>query len=99
MQMFNHRLDYTEIKLSYDEQGNYYRYTTYNVPMGLPLRTSYSDPTNPSFLLAWFDFLNKMTPTMFCKIIPLYINKDMEKLVYAENRMLFYKNGNMSKEV
>jgi hypothetical protein len=29
----------------------------------------------------------------------LRVNKDMEELGYAKSRMLFYKNGNVSKEV
>jgi hypothetical protein len=97
--MFNHGSDYTEIEPSYDEQGNYYAYTTYDVPAGSPLRTSYADPTNPSFLLARYGFLDEATPATFCKIIPSHVNKDMEELGYAESRMLFYKNGDVSEEV
>lgn len=97
--MFNHGSDYTEIEPSYDEQGNYYAYTTYDVPAGAPLRISYGDPTNPSYLFARYGFLEDTTPATFCKIIPAHINKDMEDLGYAENRMLFYKNGEVSQEV
>ena len=68
--MFNHGSDYTEIEPSYDEQGNYYAYTTYDVPAGSPLRTSYADPTNPSFLLARYGFLDEATPATFCKDNP-----------------------------
>lgn len=97
--MFNHGSDYTEIEPSYDEQGNYYAYTTYDVPAGSPLRISYGDPTNPSFLFARYGFLEDNTPATFCKLIPTHINKDMEELGYAENKMLFYKNGEVSQEV
>jgi hypothetical protein len=97
--MFNHGSDYVEIEPSYDEQGNYYAYTTCEVPAGSPLRTSYADPTNPSFLLARYGFLDEMTLATFCKIIPSHVNRDMEELGYAESRMLFYKNGDVSEEV
>lgn len=40
-----------------------------------------------------------MTPATFCKIIPSHVNRDMEELGYAESRMLFYKNGDVSEEV
>mmetsp|Transcript_22839 Transcript_22839/g.49413 ORF Transcript_22839/g.49413 Transcript_22839/m.49413 type:complete len:464 (-) Transcript_22839:188-1579(-) len=97
--MFNHGSDYTEIEPSYDEEGNYCAYTSYDVPAGSPLRISYGDPTNPSFLFARYGFLDDMTPSTFCKIIPAHINKDMEELGYAENKMLFYKTGDVSPEV
>ena len=97
--MFNHGSDYTEIEPSYDEEGNYYAYTTYDVPAGSPLRLSYGDPTNPSFLFARYGFLEEDTPATFCKLIPPHINKDMEQLGYAENKMLFYKTGDVSEEV
>ena len=97
--MFNHGSDYTEIEPSYDEEGNYYAYTTYDVPAGSPLRLSYGDPTNPSFLFARYGFLEEDTPATFCKLIPPHINKDMEELGYAENKMLFYKTGDVSEEV
>lgn len=97
--MFNHGSDYAEIEEQYDEEGNYYAYTTYDVPAGSPLRTSYADPTNPSFLFARYGFLDPSTPATFCKLIPPHVNKDMEELGYAENRMLFYRDGEVSEEV
>jgi len=97
--MFNHGSDYTEIEQSYDEAGNYYACTTYDVPAGSPLRISYGDPTNPSFLFARYGFLDENTMATFCKLIPPHINKEMEELGYAENRMLFYKDGQISDEV
>merc|ERR1712032_546747 len=98
-QMFNHGSAYTEIDASYDEGGNYYAYTTYDVPAGSSLRVSYADPTNPSFLFARFGFLDEMTPATFCKLIPSHVNKDMEDLGYAESKMLFYRSGEISPEV
>lgn len=97
--MFNHGSAYTEIDPSYDDAGNYYAYTTYDVPAGSPLRTSYADPTNPSFLFARYGFLDETTPATFCKLIPAHLNKDMEALGYAESTMLFYRTGEVSQEV
>ncbi|KAL7442061.1 hypothetical protein ACHAXM_011288 [Skeletonema potamos] len=96
--MFNHGA-YPEIESSYDEEGNYYAYTTYDVPAGSPLRMSYGDPTNPSFLFARYGFLDDSTEATFCKIMPEHISKEMEELGYAHNKMLFYKDGNVSEEV
>lgn len=97
--MFNHGSAQTEIEPSYDDAGNYYAYTTCDVPAGSPLRTSYADPTNPSFLFARYGFLDETTPATFCKLIPSHVNKDMEDLGYAESRMLFYRSGEVSQEV
>lgn len=97
--MFNHGSEYTEIAPSYDEEGNYYAYTTYDVPAGSPLRMQYADPTNPSFLFARYGFMDHDAPATFCKLIPPHINKDMEDLGYSQSRMLFYKNGEVSEEV
>ncbi|KAL7553006.1 hypothetical protein ACHAWF_016251 [Thalassiosira exigua] len=99
VQMFNHGSDYTEIEPSYDEQGNYYAYTTYDVPAGSPLRIQYADPTNPSFLFARYGFLDTNTPATFCKLMPEHVNKDMEELGYDHSRMLFYNTGDVSEEV
>jgi hypothetical protein len=96
---FNHGSDYTEIETSFDEFGNFFAYTTYDVPAGSPLRISYGDPTNPSFLFARYGFIEDNTPATFCKIIPPHVNKDMEDLGYSESRMLFYANGEVSQEV
>ena len=96
---FNHGSEYQEIEESYDEEGNYYATTIYDVPAGTQLRKLYGDPTNPSFLFARYGFLDEDTPATFCKLIPSHINKDMEELGYAENRMLFYKTGEISQEV
>jgi len=97
--MFNHAGEYPEIEPSYDEEGNYYAYTSYDIPPNSPLRISYGDPTNPSFLFARYGFLDDTTPATFCKLIPPHINKDMEELGYSQNRMLFYRTGDVSDEV
>jgi hypothetical protein len=95
---FNHGTD-NEIWLTYDENGNCYAQTTKDVLANSPLRISYGDPTNPSFLLSRYGFLDESSPATFCKIIPAFINDEMKNLGYAENRMLFYTNGDVSEEV
>lgn len=95
---FNHGTDH-EIWLTYDADGNCYAQTTKDVPANSPLRMSYGDPTNPSFLLSRYGFLDDSSPATFCKIIPPYISDEMKNLGYAENRMLFYTTGDVSEEV
>ncbi|KAL7529579.1 hypothetical protein ACHAXR_006344, partial [Thalassiosira sp. AJA248-18] len=96
---FNHGSDYTEIQPSYDEAGNYYAYTTYDVPAGSPLRISYADPRNPSHLLARYGFLDEACPASYCKLLPPTVNQDMLDLGYSHDRMLFYKTGEVADEV
>lgn len=96
---FNHGSDYTEISPYYDEAGNYYAYTTYDVPAGSPLRISYADPRNPSFLLARYGFLDENCPASYCKLLPPTVNQDMLDLGYSHDRMLFYKTGEVADEV
>ena len=95
---FNHGTD-NEIWLTYDENGNCYAQTTKDVPANSALRMSYGDPTNPSYLLSRYGFLDESSPATFCKIIPPYISDEMKNLGYAENRMLFYNTGDVSEEV
>ncbi|CAB9513212.1 M protein repeat protein [Seminavis robusta] len=97
--MFNHGTD-TEIQLSYDEQGNCYGITTYDVPAGSPLRMSYGDPTNPSFLFARYGFLDETSPATFCKIMIPNPSQQLIDMGYDHSRMLFYKDtGGVSQEV
>ena len=97
--MFNHGTE-TEIAIVYDDQGNCYAQTTKDVPAGSPLRMSYGDPTNPSYLLARYGFLDETSPATFCKIIIPHKNSQLEDMGYAHNRMLFYKDtGEVSEEV
>merc|ERR1719343_1315523 len=90
--MFNHGTE-AEVELRIDQEGNCVVVTTRDIVSGSPLRKLYGDPTNPSHLFARYGFLDEDTPATFCKLIPPHINKDMEELGYAENRMLFYKTG------
>ena len=96
---FNHGSEYTEIDFSFDDDGNYYSYTSYDVPMGSSLRISYSDPKNPSFLLARYGFLDKSCPASFCKIMPDNVDEEMLELGYSYDRMLFYSTGEVAEEV
>jgi len=98
---FNHGSEYTEISSSYDNNGNYYAYTSYDVPAGSPLRISYAgtNVNNPSYLLARFGFLDEDTPATYCKLLPPTVNQDMLDLGYSYERMLFYRTGEVADEV
>jgi hypothetical protein len=96
---FNHGT-HTEVQIEYDEDGNCYANTMYDVPAGSPLRMSYGDNTNPSALFARYGFLDESSPATFCKIM---ISKPSQQLIdmgYVHSRMLFYKDtGEVSAEV
>jgi len=97
--MFNHG---TEIEIAFgcDEEGNCYAQTIRDVPAGSPLRMSYGDPTNPSYLFARYGFVDESSPATFCKIMIPHKNSQLEDMGYAHNRMLFYKDtGEVSEEV
>jgi hypothetical protein len=97
--MINHGTE-TEVQITYDGQGNCYAMTTKYVPAGSPLRMSYGDPTNPSFLFARYGFVDDSAPATFCKIMIPHKNTELENMGYAHNRMLFYKDtGDVSEEV
>lgn len=96
---FNHGTE-TEVALMYDGEGNCYAQTTRDVPAGSPLRMSYGDPTNPSFLFARYGIVDETAPATFCKIRIAHVTKELEDIGYAHNRMLFYKeSGEVSEEV
>lgn len=96
---FNHGTE-TDIAIAYDEEGNCHVQTTRDVPAGSPLRMSYGDPTNPSFLFARYGFLDESSPATFCKYMPPHVNDELKNMGYATNRMLFYKDtGDASQEV
>jgi hypothetical protein len=96
---FNHGTE-TEIMMAYDEEGNCHVQTTRDIPAGSPLRMSYGDPTNPSFLFARYGFLDESSPSTFCKYMPPHVSNELKDMGYANNRMLFYKDtGDASQEV
>ena len=97
--MFNHGT-YPEAETRYDEEGNAYVYTIADVSAGSPLRMSYGDPTNPSFLLARYGFLDKSSPATFCKIMIIGPTQDLVDVGYDHSKMLFFKEtGEVSQEV
>ena len=81
------------------EGGNCCAYTTRDVPAGSPLRISYGDPTNPSYLFARYGFLDQTSPSTFCKIMITRPSKQLIDMGYDHSRMLFYKDGGVSEEV
>jgi len=90
----------TEVQLHYDEEGNCSVYSTTDVPAGSPLRISYGDPTNPSFLLARYGFLDESSPATFCKIMIPRPSQKLKDMGYSHSRMLFFKDtGEVSEEV
>lgn len=98
---FNHAsVDLTEITISIDDEGNCLAQTTCDVPAGSPLRIRYGDPTNPSFLLARYGFLDESSSATFCKLLYPHVNQPLKDMGYAHNRMLFYhETGEVSSEV
>jgi len=96
---FNHG-SYANVALQYDEQGNAYATTTQDVQAGEPLRMQYSDPTNPSQILATYGFLDESSPATFCKIMHIKKSSELENLGLDFSRMLFYKDsGEIAEEV
>jgi len=95
----NHATE-TEVTMGFDEEGNCHVQTVKDVPAGSPLRISYGDSTNPSFLFARYGFLDESAPATFCKYMPPHVSKELKEMGYAHNRMLFYKDtGDVSQEV
>lgn len=97
--MFNHGTP-AEVEISYDDEGNCYAYSTYDVPAGSPLSMSYGDPTNPSHLFARYGFLDESSPATFCKIMISKPSQEFINMGYDHSKMLFYKDtGEVSQEV
>lgn len=89
------------VRGSYDEDGNFVAYTTQPVEAGSQLCFSYTagDPTNPSFLLARYGFLDESSPATFCKLM-LPTTPDYQAMGYEASRMVFFKeSGDASQEV
>mmetsp|Transcript_1053 Transcript_1053/g.2243 ORF Transcript_1053/g.2243 Transcript_1053/m.2243 type:complete len:539 (-) Transcript_1053:37-1653(-) len=96
---FDHASDYAEIVPQYDEAGNYYAVTAYDVPAGKKLRYIYSNPRNPSHLLARYGFIDEICPATYCKLLPPTVNEEMIELGYSQEKMLFYRSGEVADEV
>ena len=96
---FNHGTD-TEVEMNIDEEGNCYVYSTCDIPAGSPLRISYGEPTNPSFLFARYGFLDESSPATFCKIMIPDHTEELINMGCDHSKMLFYKDtGEVSQEV
>jgi hypothetical protein len=90
-----------EVAPWYDEYGNYYAYSQYDIPAGSPLRMTYGHETRPSFLLARYGFLDEDGEATHCKLLfdKRDVDDDLLALGYAEERMLFWNTGEVSEEV
>ncbi|KAL7528092.1 hypothetical protein ACHAXR_002264 [Thalassiosira sp. AJA248-18] len=96
---FNHGGAETDIYITYDDEGNYYAYSTHDVPAGQILRICYGDPTNPSNLLASYGFLDESSPATFCKFIINNPSPELINMGYDHSRMVFYNSGDIAQEV
>ncbi|KAL7463355.1 hypothetical protein ACHAXS_003729 [Conticribra weissflogii] len=97
--MINHST-YTNVDISYDDEGNCMVYTTTDVPAGSPLLMSYGDPTNPSALFAKYGFVDESSPASFCKIMNIQKNSELEDIGMDYSRMVFWKDtGDVAQEV
>ena len=96
---FNHDSSYHhEAEYYIDDQGNFVVYTTRDIPPNTNLRLCYSDPTNPSKLLAQYGFLDKSSPASFCKL--LHLQHEMADLQMDYSQLLFFKDtGEISAQV
>ena len=96
---FNHGTE-TEVEMNIDAEGNCYVYSTCDIPAGSPLRVSYGEPTNPSFLFARYGFLDESSPATFCKIMIPDHTEELINMGCDHSKMLFYKDtGEVSQEV
>ena len=97
--MLNHA-SIPEAQITFDEQGNCNVYAIKDVPPGSPLRISYGEVTNPSYLFARYGCLDETSNVCFCKIM---IKDPPQRLIdmgYDHSRMLFYSDtGQVSQEV
>lgn len=89
----------TEATITYDDEGNFYAYSTRNVPAGQPLRICYGDPTNQSKLLARYGFLDESSVARFCKIVIHDPSPELVAMGYDTSKMLFSEDGDISPEV
>lgn len=97
--MFNHAAN-AEVEVYFDESGNCMAYTLVDVPANSPLRISYGDPTNPSFLFARYGFLDESSPAGFCKMMDIPRTEENINMGMDPAKMLFYHDtGDISQEV
>jgi hypothetical protein len=97
--MFNHAAE-PEVEVYFDDDGNCMAYTLVDVPANSPLRISYGDPTNPSFLFARYGFMDESSPAGFCKIMDIPTSPENIEMGLDPKKMLFYhETGDISQEV
>lgn len=88
-----------EVEPWYDEYGNYYAYSQYDIPAGSPLRMTYGDETRPSYLMARYGFLDEDGEATHCKLLFDNVDDNLVELGYAEESMLFWNTGEVSEQV
>jgi hypothetical protein len=88
-----------EIEPWYDENGNYYAYSQFDVAAGTPLRMSYGHESRPSYLMARYGFLDESGQATCVELFFDNVNSDLIELGYSEDRMLFWNTGEVSEEV
>ena len=95
----NHATD-GNVAYVYDEDGNCYVQTMTDVAAG-PLTMTYSDPTNPSYLLARYGFLDESSPASYCKLgVDWHVTDELVNMGYSTDTLLFYKDtGEVSEQV
>lgn len=87
---FNHGYP-GNVALSYNQQsGECEVFLTRDVNPGEPLTFCYASPTNPSFLLAKYGFLNEENPTTYCKILYTNPSQKLIDIGYDPERMVIY---------
>ena len=98
--MFNHGSIDPNVEIQFDGEGNCYALANQHIIARSSLRTSYGDPTNPSYLFARYGFLDEDSPATFCKIMISNPSQELVNMGYDPSRMLFYKDtGDVSQEV
>lgn len=88
-----------EVQPWYDEFGNYYAYSQYDIPAGSPLRMTYGDETRPSYLMARYGFLDEDGEATHCKLLFDNVDDNLVELGYSEESMLFWNTGEVSEQV
>lgn len=97
--MFNHAT-MPEAYLSFDDDGSCYAIAYADIGPGSPIRISYGDSYNPSYLFARYGFLDDSSPGTFCKIMIKKPSREIVDMGYDPSRMLFYRGtGEISDEV
>jgi hypothetical protein len=95
---FNHGFP-DNVVLYYNDNGDCEVYCTEDVPPGRTLTLSYGTPMDPSRLLATYGFLTDDQPATYCKILFTNPSDRLIEVGYDPERMVFYRNGEVAREV